>query len=54
VVFVEAAQLPPPGDLKTEMIFPHREPKDLELAAFNLQEEVTGNGFGYRKVASVK
>ncbi len=48
VAFAEAAEFAPPGDLKTEMInFPLREPKDRELAAFNLQEEVTEKGFGY-------
>ena len=51
IAFAEAAELAPPGDLKTEMIkFPLREPKDRELAAFNLQEEITEKGFGYRQV----
>jgi hypothetical protein len=52
VAFLEAAEFAPPGDLKTEMInFPLRKPEDRELAAFNLQEETTKEGFGYRVVA---
>lgn len=49
--FAEAALLAPPGDLRTVMIeFPLREPQDRDLAAFNLQEEIT-TGFGYREIA---
>jgi len=51
VAFATAAQFAPPGDLKTEMSrFPHREPNDRDLAAFNLQEESTEKGFDYKEV----
>jgi hypothetical protein len=49
--FAEAARFAPPGNLQTEMIgFPLRPPKDRDLAAFNLQEEITEKGFGYKQV----
>ncbi len=51
VVFASAAQLAPPGDLKTEMSrFPLLAPEDRDLAAFNLEEQLTEKGFGYKKV----
>jgi hypothetical protein len=34
--------------------FPLREPKDRDLAAFNLQEEITQKGFGYTEIAPGK
>jgi len=50
--FAEAAQFAPPGDLQTEMTrFPLRDPKDRDLAAFNLQEEITEKGFSYKRIA---
>ena len=49
--FAEAARFAPPGDLQTEMIgFPLRPPKERDLAAFNLQEEITEEGFGFKQV----
>jgi hypothetical protein len=55
IAFAEAALLAPPGDLRTIMIeFPFREPKDRDLAAFNLQEEITEKGFGYKEIAPGK
>jgi hypothetical protein len=49
--FAEAASFAPPGDLQKEMIgFPLREPKDRDLAAFNLHEEMTERGLGYKQV----
>jgi len=30
--------------------FPSREPKERELAAFNLQEEITDKGFDFKTV----
>jgi hypothetical protein len=49
--FAEAAQFAPPGDLQTVMIgFPLRPPKERDLAAFNLQEDITENGFDYKQV----
>jgi hypothetical protein len=50
--FAEAAQFAPPGDLQTEMTrFPFRDPKDRDLAAFNLKEEMTENGLSYKRIA---
>jgi hypothetical protein len=55
IAFAEAALLAPPGDLRTVMIkFPFREPKDRDLAAFNLREEITESGFGYKELAHRK
>ena len=55
VTFAAAAQLAPPGELKTEMArFPLRDPKDRDLAAFNLQEEITEKGFDYKEVPTKK
>jgi hypothetical protein len=49
--FAEAAQGAPLGELQTEMIrFPLRPPKERDLAAFNLEEEITEKGFGYKQV----
>jgi hypothetical protein len=31
--------------------FPLREPKDRDLAAFKLKEEITEKGFGYKKLS---
>ncbi|MEO8129045.1 MAG: hypothetical protein ABJF23_21460 [Bryobacteraceae bacterium] len=51
LAFAEAARRAPPGDLQTEMIrFPLREPKDRDLAAFNLQEHITESGFAYKQL----
>src|SRR5205823_3240978 len=53
--FAEAARFAPPGDLQTEMIgFPLRPPKDRDLAAFQLQEETTEMGFGYKQIIPEK
>lgn len=49
--FTQGAQFVPPGELRNAMTqFPSREPKERELAAFNLQEEITDEGFGFKTV----
>jgi hypothetical protein len=49
--FAQGAQFAPPGELRNAMTeFPSREPKERELAAFNLQEEITDKGFGFKTV----
>jgi hypothetical protein len=51
LAFAEAARRAPPGDLQTEMSkFPLREPKDRDLAAFNLQEVITERGFAFKQI----